>query len=365
MRAFQGAVGVSPSEGIVSTDYAVLRMQPEFEPRFVHHLFRSHWFVGEMSSRLRGIGTPEQGNVRTPRINVEDLGDIRIAWPPLAEQRVIADFLDRETARIDALLERKHRMADLVLQRHRRLIVQATVTGEYNGPPPSPKHDWSSSFPATWQRVRLRNLVAEVRNGTWGEEPEVPGEGIACVRAADFDRVRHLVSQAQLPRRTISSVDLSTHRLAHGDIVLEKSGGGDNQPVGAAVTFDLPVDAVATNFAARVRPAQGIDSRFLCYVLAATYELGLNQRSIKQTTGLQNLDTQSYLSEPWAVPPLELQESLVRGLDARTRELDELRASLGAQCELVLEHRAALISAAVTGQIEVRGVTASTNSGAS
>jgi type I restriction enzyme S subunit len=99
MRAFEGGAGVSSVDGMVSADYAVLRTGRQLDPRFFHHLIRSEWFVGEMTARLRGIGSAELGNVRTPRINVEDLGDIVVTLPPIGEQRAIADYLDSETAR--------------------------------------------------------------------------------------------------------------------------------------------------------------------------------------------------------------------------------------------------------------------------
>lgn len=128
MRAFQGAIGVSSVRGLVSPDYLVLRPDPSAEARYLHHLFRSKWFVGEMISRLRGIGGTENGAVRTPRINPEDLGDIRVALPSLEEQRRIADFLDAETARIDRLAGRYQKLSDLAVERARAVIDKA-LTG--------------------------------------------------------------------------------------------------------------------------------------------------------------------------------------------------------------------------------------------
>jgi type I restriction enzyme S subunit len=119
MRAFQGAVGVAPQPGIVSPDYVVLRMVDGVDVRYFHHLFRSTWFVGEMTARLRGIGSSDQGNVRTPRINVDDFGEIRVSIPSLNEQREIARFLDQETARIDALIESRQRVIHLLDERRR------------------------------------------------------------------------------------------------------------------------------------------------------------------------------------------------------------------------------------------------------
>ncbi len=127
MRAFQGGIGIAPEAGIVSPDYLVLRLLDDVEPRFFHHLFRSTWFVGEMTARLRGIGSSDQGNVRTPRINTDDFGEIRVRVPPIEEQREVADFLDAETTRIDALIEKKQRMIDLCDGRQQALVDEALM----------------------------------------------------------------------------------------------------------------------------------------------------------------------------------------------------------------------------------------------
>jgi type I restriction enzyme, S subunit len=124
MRAFQGAIGISSQRGLVSPDYAVLRPAPDIDARYLHHLFRSSWFVGEMVSRLRGIGNTENGAVRTPRINPEDLGDISVDLPPLDEQRRIADFLDAEMARINRLMSAQLRVLDLLEERANSRILE-------------------------------------------------------------------------------------------------------------------------------------------------------------------------------------------------------------------------------------------------
>ncbi|WP_249010489.1 restriction endonuclease subunit S [Conexibacter sp. DBS9H8] len=103
MRAFQGALGVAPVDGLASPDYAVLEVSAEHSPDFVAYLLRSPWGVAAMAARIRGIGGVENGNVRTPRINVQDLGEIECSMPNAHDQQKIADFLDCECARIDEL----------------------------------------------------------------------------------------------------------------------------------------------------------------------------------------------------------------------------------------------------------------------
>lgn len=122
MSAYEGALGRATSTGIVSPEYMVLRPRDSLESRYFSYLAKSSWFVAEMTARLRGIGTPDQGNVRTPRVNVESVGTIPIPIPPIPEQQAIADFLEKETSRVDALIARKLDLGRLLKARWRAAV---------------------------------------------------------------------------------------------------------------------------------------------------------------------------------------------------------------------------------------------------
>jgi type I restriction enzyme S subunit len=128
MRAFQGAVGVATETGVVSSDYAVLRLL-HGEPRFYHYLMRSDWFVAEMTRRLRGIGGPSSSSVRTPRVNVADLGRIAIPNRSEEDQRAIGLRLDQDAERLERLHEAVRRQLEL-LRLRRQALITAAVTGE-------------------------------------------------------------------------------------------------------------------------------------------------------------------------------------------------------------------------------------------
>jgi type I restriction enzyme S subunit len=120
------------------------------------------------------------------------------------------------------------------------------------------------------------------------------------------------------------------------------------------VLYDHPVNAVCSNFIARMPVSEGYDPSFLNYLHAALYAIQLNLRSIKQTTGIQNLDSKAYLDELVALPPLPEQTAIVRFLDYMDRRI---RRSIRAKQKLIKlleEYRQALIHQAVTGQIDVR-----------
>ncbi|MFD7826289.1 restriction endonuclease subunit S [Kitasatospora sp. NPDC059803] len=137
--------------------------------------------------------------------------------------------------------------------------------------------------------------------------------------------------------------------LREGDLILEKSGGGEKQPVGMAVLFTGAEPAVCSNFCARVTPAERTDSRFLSYALATAYAQGLTQSAIKQTTGIQNLDSGAFFSSSWAYPGFDEQRRIADFLDVETGRIDRLVEAQQRLSATLIERRTAGVIAAVTG----------------
>ncbi len=120
------------------------------------------------------------------------------------------------------------------------------------------------------------------------------------------------------------------------------------------VLYDHQVEAVCSNFIARMPVSEGYDSSFLNYLHRTLYAIQLNIRSIKQTTGIQNLDSKTYLNEPVAFPPLPEQTAIVRFLDYIDQRIRRVIHARQRQIRLLEEYRQTLIHQAVTGQIDVR-----------
>ena len=130
-----------------------------------------------------------------------------------------------------------------------------------------------------------------------------------------------------LTYRVIQDSHLKTRKLDKGNLLLEKSGGGDLQPVGKVVLFDHDFVAVTSNFIARMPVVEGYEPAFLTYLHNTLYAGRINTKSIKQTTGIQNLDSSQYLSELVGIPPLEEQQAIAKFLDRETAKLDDLIAT--------------------------------------
>ena len=207
--------------------------------------------------------------------------------------------------------------------------------------------EWLGEIPAHWNMNRLRLTVTGCQNGIWGEETDGVHDTI-CVRVADFDRVRF---RARVDDPTMRSIDpriVQTRRLEEEDLLLEKSGGGEKQPVGAVVMYDHSEPAVCSNFVARMPVADGYHPRYLTYLHAALYAARINTRSIKQSTGIQNLDSTSYLNESVGFPKGREQRAIAAFLDRETAKIDGLVERKERLIVLLQEKRAALITRAVT-----------------
>jgi len=207
--------------------------------------------------------------------------------------------------------------------------------------------EWLGEIPTHWDLKRLRSTITDCLNGVWGEEPNGIND-IACVRVADFDRIALRVNMVEPTLRSIDKAVIHTRGLHAGDLLLEKSGGGENQPVGAVVLYDNNRLAVCSNFIARVTVPSTHNSRFLTYLHAALYALRINTRHIKQSTGIQNLDSSSYFGETVGLPAGNEQRAIATFLDRETTRIDALVAKKERLIELLQEKRTSLITQAVT-----------------
>jgi type I restriction enzyme S subunit len=330
MRAFQGAVGVAPEAGAVSPDYLVLRLVEDVDIKFFHHLFRSSWFVGEMSARLRGIGSSDQGNVRTPRINVEDFGEIQVGMPSLDRQQEIARFLDTETARIDALVTRKLCMLRLMNERSASTLDRVV---------------WG----APTREIPLMHLVQHDRPILYGivlPGPDVGESGVPIVKGGDVAGPLSLKRLA----RTSHEIELpyARARLRSGDVLFAIRGG-----VGDAAVVPLALEGSnITQDVARVAPRAGVASEWLLYVLRSPTFQARARELVRGAaiTGLNIRDLER-IRVPWS--DAKRQETDVTTIRPAVQAAEKIKSRLETQIDLLRERRQALITEAVTGQLDV------------
>ena len=207
--------------------------------------------------------------------------------------------------------------------------------------------EWLGEVPAHWEVNRLKWTTSGTVNGTWGEEPDGVAD-LICVRVADFDRERFIVIGEPPTLRAVDNTQRLGRLLRKGDLLIEKSGGGEKQLVGCAVFFDHEFAAVCSNFVARMPILPRHSARFWSYAHAALYNGRLNYPAIKQTTGIQNLDSAAYLDTRVGFPPNDDQHTIADFLDRETAKIDTLVAKKRTLIDRLKEKRTALISRTVT-----------------
>jgi type I restriction enzyme S subunit len=332
MKTWQGSLAVSEFEGIVSPAYFVCSLSGELYPRFAHYLLRSRPYIHMYQTTSKGI-RPNQWD-----LPFEEFRRIPALLPPPADQRRIADFLDVATANLSSLVELRRKQRALLEERLDSCLIQTVLPLDGR---------------KKWLPLRLKYLFEFERTGVWGEDPRGDGLDVLCVRVADFDRERLLAGSQAQTWRSVPAAQLMSRRLRPGDILLEKSGGGDQSPVGFAVNFDGLAGSVCSNFVAQLRPRAQHHPRFVGLLLAALCKAKRNLPFVKQTTGIQNLDAAGYLGQEIVVPEFAEQQALALVVDAGIHKVTSLVSVIDEQVSRIDERKATLITAAVTGQIDV------------
>ncbi|ALQ50088.1 restriction endonuclease subunit S [Nitrosomonas ureae] len=205
-----------------------------------------------------------------------------------------------------------------------------------------------NGIPSHWNVMQLKHSVDGCINGIWGSEPEGDENDTIVLRVADFDRSKLSLKNEGYTYRKIEPKEKINRALKRGDLLLEKSGGGEKTLVGQVVLFDRDFEAVTSNFVAKMSPKDGFDSRYLNYVFSRFYDDRINYCSIKQNTGIQNLDSELYLSEKIGFPTNAEQLKIANFLDHETARIDTLIEKQQQLIKLLKEKRQAVISHAVT-----------------
>jgi len=330
MKAWQGSVALSEHRGIVSGDYLVCSIKsPGIAPRFLHYLLRSQALIEEYRKRSSGI-RPSQW-----RIYWDDLADIAITLPPIDIQRSVARYLDNETARVDALTIKKRRMIDLIDQRELGLL----------------EHHFSPKSGDT--TVRLGRL-AIVQTGVTvsASRASLPNDiHVPYLRVANVQHGNLELSEVREISIPVELADRST--LREGDVLMTEGGDIDKLGRGTVWRGQIP-QCVHQNHVFAVR----VDRTKLIPEFLAHFTRTGHARSYFEATGVQSTNLASTSAAKVAdlkVPlvPIDFQQRACEAFEKQRSKLVQARTLLLRQLALLNEHRQALITAAVIGELEI------------
>ncbi len=346
MKAWQGSVAISQYRGIVSPAYHIYSYVHSESSRYLHHLFRSREYISGYLANSKGI-----------RVNQWDLepqqhSRMPVVLPPLPEQIQIARFLDHETAKIDALIREQERLIEL-LQEKRQAVISHAVTKGLD--PDVPMKDsgvkWLGDVPAHWEAVRVKHVATFLTSGPRGWSDfitEISGD--VFLQSGDLDDNLGLkLDTAKRVRPPLGAEGMRT-KLKNGDVVVCITGANTGR---VAVVEDLQRRTFINQHLSLIRTSPSrIDARYMALCLSSlpgrSY-FDVVQYGLKEGLSLSNVH-----EAPIALPSSEEQELIVRTLNKLIDKFNSLSEVTSEQIALLKERRSALISAAVTGKIDVR-----------
>lgn len=270
--------------------------------------------------------------------------------PPLPEQRAIAAFLRRETAKIDALVEKKRRLIDLLKEKRAALISHAVTKGLNANAPMKPSGvEWLGNVPAHWELLPLK-FVVEVQTGlTLGKKYEASTHLVQ----RPYPRVAN-VQDGYLDLNEITSVqveaaNVARYELRQGDMLMTE--GGDFDKLGRGYVWEGQIEGcLHQNHIFAIRSNGRLRPTLLAFLTSSWHGKTYFTSTSSQTTNLASTNATKVKEFPILLPPLHEQQEILKHLDRVSQSHEALIRS----CEHLHEYRSALISAAVTGKIDVR-----------
>lgn len=336
-------VGMVPARGIMSPAY--IRLQPR---RAINARFGYWYFVALYWTQVfNGLG----GGVRQT-LGAEELLTVPFSVPSRAEQDAIAEFLDFEVSKIDALIAEQEKLLALLAEKRQATISHAVTRGL---DPTAPIKDsgipWLGEVPVHWEVNRLK-FVASVQTGI-AKGKDTQGRRTIAVPYLRVANVQdgHLALD-EVAMLDIEPEQLERYRLLPGDVLMNEGGDFDKLGRGAIWEGEIP-DCIHQNHVFAVRPF-GVTPHWLNAVTGSAYAQFYFMSRSKQSTNLASISSTNIMELPVVLPPGEEQAQILAFVGRVGERVESLSASARHAIEVLRERRGALISAAVTGKIDVR-----------
>lgn len=320
---------------IVSTGFAVLRPNENIDPQFLYRLVQSERFVQEIEARSVGVSYPA--------INANQITKLKVRIPPVETQTIIANFLESKTTQIDALIAKKERLIELLKKKRQASLARAVTKGLYPNVPMKPSGiDWLGHIPEHW-KLRAFRYSATIRNGQ--VDPEFHE-----YRDLPLIAPNHIESGTGRLLETESAADQAAesgkYLFEEGEVLYSKI-----RPALAKVCM-APCRGLCSADMYPIKPMPDLQAKFLFYfMLSRDFTNGVVLLSDRVAMPKMNRRDLGAFRIP--IPPIAEQVEIVEKLDGEFSKIERLIAKAVQVINKLYKYRSALVTAAVTGQIDV------------
>lgn len=326
-------VGLSPHRGMITGAYAVFKPTPAANVDFLYYYFLHHDSQKSLKPYYTGLRKVIQKGT---------FGSIRIAAPEVFEQREIAEYLDRETTRIDSLIEKKTRFIELLKEKRQAVITNAVTKGlDPSAQTQESGVEWIGRIPANWSVRPLFSAAKEVYRSNKGMiESNLLSLSYGRVVRRDINAEEGLLPDS-----------FETYQIIEdGEIVMRLTDlQNDQKSLRTALATER---GIVTSAYVVIRPTDSLNSEYLAHLMRAYdiqkvfYSMGGGMRQSMKFSDLRRL--------PLLIPSLQEQKEICSSLHPKLARIDQLVSKTEQSIVLLKEQRSTLITAAVTGKIDVR-----------
>ena len=326
---------------ITSVDVCILRPKDDIDKKYLVYYLSSNGYLEEMENQSRGS--------TRQRISRTQLGEVCVTLPPFLEQQAIANFLDQKNAEIDSLIADKEKLIELLQEQRQGIITQAVTKGLIpNVPMKDSGVEWIGEIPEHWEVKPLKRLTSFISRGitpTYVDVSSVKVINQACIYWEKLN-IENIKYQKE-------DLDISKGRLYKGDLVINSTGTGT---LGRAAIFNLEGSCIADTHVTIIRSDKNsLNNRYLFYLLQTPkYQSYIYSALVTGATNQIELSREGLQNTIIICPFIEEQQAIANFLDQKTTEIDLLISDIKTQIFSLKEYRRSLITAAITGKIDVQ-----------
>ena len=336
LRTYLNKVLVAPKAGYCTTEIIPFNSYCDISTHYLCHVLRSAYFLDY--TQQCGYG------VKMPRLSTNDACKGMVPLPPLSEQQRIVMEIDKWLALIDQIEQGKADLQNTIKQTKSKILdlaIHGKLVPQDPNDEPAIKllkrinpdftpcdNGHYAQLPDGWCAVALKDLCENI-NGLWKGKKE-PFVNVGVIRNANFTKDFKLdysnIEYIDVEQRTFAK-----RHLENGDLIVEKSGGSDNNPVGRTILYEGKSGVFSfSNFTMvlRIRYNDTVLSKYLYYCVLAKYQTGAMRLMQTQTTGLHNLILNKFLLMSICLPPLYEQRRIIDQIETFFTTLNLIMESL-------------------------------------